>query len=113
MRDTLESSPSPSRIEWLTKIPSPEHSGGTMPDSHRLPCYALEGTPEYLPNLPDSFRQAILSPISRNPLYPTASRDLQESPEIALNPHSEINDKVLTILRRPRDTVAEEERQDD
>jgi len=36
---------SPSSIEWHTKNPSPEHSGGTMPDLHRLPCYALAGTP--------------------------------------------------------------------
>ena len=32
-----------------------------MPDSHRLPCYALTSTPESLPNLPDSFRQALIS----------------------------------------------------
>src|SRR5580698_8115850 len=26
------------------KIHCPEYSGGTVPDSHRLPCYALAGT---------------------------------------------------------------------
>ena len=31
-----------------------------MPDLHRLPCYALAGTPESLPNLPDSFHQVLL-----------------------------------------------------
>jgi hypothetical protein len=57
-------------IEWLTKSPSPEHSGGTMPDSHRLPCYALAGTPESLTNLPDSFRQALATcPKSGKPLF--------------------------------------------
>jgi hypothetical protein len=28
--------------EW--KVYSPDYSGGTMPDSHRLPFYALAGT---------------------------------------------------------------------
>jgi len=36
----------PRITEWLTKGPFSEHSGGTMPESHRLPCYALAGTPE-------------------------------------------------------------------
>lgn len=31
-----------------------------MPDSHRLPFYALAGTPDSLPNLPDSFHKVLL-----------------------------------------------------
>jgi hypothetical protein len=34
----------PRITEWLVEASFPDYSGGTVPDSHRLPCYALAGT---------------------------------------------------------------------
>ena len=39
-----DSLPSPKLLEWRTKSQIPDYSGGTMPDLHRLPFYALAGT---------------------------------------------------------------------
>ena len=34
----------PRQPEWLLEDHCPDYSGGTAPDSHRLPFYALAGT---------------------------------------------------------------------
>ena len=40
-----DSLPSPKLLEWRDERANfPDYSGGTMPDLHRLPCYALAGT---------------------------------------------------------------------
>jgi len=42
--ETPDFSPSPIEAEWLYKKSFPDYSGGTAPDLHRLPFYALGGT---------------------------------------------------------------------
>jgi hypothetical protein len=40
--------PSPKLLEWRTESRIfPDYSGGTMPDLHRLPFYALAGTQDF------------------------------------------------------------------
>jgi hypothetical protein len=56
-----DSLPSPKLLEWLAESQFPDYSGGTMPDFHRLPFYALAGTQNLHPKSSTSLKRVVSS----------------------------------------------------